>query len=69
MHAGAEATADMYKILDVINKNGGMTVVMISHDIPSALSLATHVLHIGKTVFFGTADEYKSSGLAGGGEK
>ena len=64
-----EATADMYKILDEINKNDGMTVVMISHDIPSALSLATHVLHIGKTVFFGTAYEYKSSGLAGGGEK
>ncbi len=63
------AAADMYKILDEINKTDGMTVVMISHDIPSALSLASHILHIGKTVFFGTVDEYIESGLAGGAKK
>ena len=59
------STKEMYELLDDVNKSG-MNVVMISHDIPSALSLASHVLHIGDKLFFGTVGEYKDSGLAGG---
>ena len=63
------ATQEMYEILTDINKKDGMTIIMISHDIPSALSLASHVLHIGNTLFFGTTEEYIKSGLAGGVKK
>ena len=34
---------------------------MISHDIAAALRRATHILHVGHRVFFGTADEYRNS--------
>ena len=51
-------TAEMYDLIDRLNKEDGITVVMISHDIAAALKYASHILHIGKTVFFGTRDEY-----------
>ena len=51
-------TADMYALIDSLNKNDGMTVVMITHDVGAALSYATHILHLGKEIFFGTRDEY-----------
>ncbi len=31
---------------------------MISHDVPSAMRYATHVLHVGKDVYFGTREAY-----------
>ena len=34
---------------------------MISHDIAAAVSYASHILHIGDDIFFGTRDEYKKS--------
>jgi zinc transport system ATP-binding protein len=52
------ACEDLYKTLEEIHKKDGMTIIMISHDIPSALSLATHILHIGDNVFYCKADEY-----------
>ena len=51
-------TAEMYALIERLNRDDGITVVMISHDIAAALRYATHILHIGKTVFFGTRDEY-----------
>ncbi len=55
------ATSDMYRIIKDINENG-MTVIMVSHDINSALRYATHILHLHKyNGFFGTVEEYKKS--------
>lgn len=51
-----EAAEDMYKLISRLNRDG-MTVIMITHDIPAAI-LGTHILEIGKSGFFGTADEY-----------
>lgn len=51
-------TAEMYDIIERLNRDDGITVVMISHDIAAALRYADHILHIGKSVFFGTRDEY-----------
>ena len=51
-------TAEMYALIERLNKEDGITVVMISHDIEAALRYADHILHIGKTVFFGTKEEY-----------
>jgi zinc transport system ATP-binding protein len=36
---------------------------MISHDISSAVRFASHILHIGTEVFFGTRDEYLRSDI------
>ncbi len=55
-----KVTAEMYELIDQINKDG-ITVIMISHDLDCALKYATHILHIGKTVFFGTKEEYLNS--------
>ncbi len=57
-------TAEMYELIDELNKKDGITVVMISHDIAAALKYADHVLHVSANVFFGTTEEYKNSGEA-----
>jgi zinc transport system ATP-binding protein len=31
---------------------------MISHDVTTAIEYSSHILHIGKTVFYGTKEEY-----------
>ena len=50
-------TEDLYKMIDKLNKEG-ITIVMISHDIKEVFKYATHILHIGKELFYGTKDEY-----------
>lgn len=54
-----KVTADMYALIDSLNKNDGVTVIMISHDIDKALKYASHILHIGTDNFFGTRAEYE----------
>ena len=53
-------TAEMYRLIESLNREG-TTIVMISHDIDAAVRYASHVLHIGKTVFFGTKAAYRQS--------
>ena len=55
-----KVTAEMYELIDDLNKTDGVTVIMISHDVDKALQYASHILHIGGEVFFGTRDEYLS---------
>ena len=50
-------TAQMYELLNKLNAEG-ITIVMISHDLDAAMQSASHILHLGKTVFFGTKREY-----------
>lgn len=50
-------TAEMYSTIEALNKEG-ITVIMISHDMDAALKYATHILQIGKDVFFGAKTEY-----------
>lgn len=56
------AAAQMYEIIGQLHREG-ITVIMISHDLNAALDDATHVLHIGKELFFGTREEYARSGI------
>jgi zinc transport system ATP-binding protein len=57
-------TADLYRIVAEVNRSKGMTVVMVSHDIASALLHATAVLHLkGEQAFFGTPAEYRRSDI------
>jgi zinc transport system ATP-binding protein len=54
-------TAEMYSLISELNASG-ITIIMISHDIAAALRYASHILHIGSSIFFGTKDEYLASG-------
>ncbi len=51
------ATEEMYSLIKNLNDNG-ITIIMISHDVDAALKYATHVLHIGKEIFFGKVGDY-----------
>lgn len=69
-----KVTAEMYALIEKLNREDKITVIMISHDIAAALKYATHILHIGKTVFFGTKEAYLNSSegrffTANGGEE
>lgn len=55
-----KVTAEMYSLIEGLNRDG-ITVIMISHDIAAAVRYASHILHIGVKVFFGTKDEYLNS--------
>ena len=58
-----KVTVDMYNLISELNRKDGITVIMISHDIAAAMKYATHILHIGKTVFFGTKSQYAMSDM------
>ena len=53
-----KVTAEMYELIEKLNREKGITVIMISHDSGAALRYASHILHIGGTVFFGTKEAY-----------
>lgn len=55
------AASDMYETIEKINRDEGMTVIMVSHDIESSVKYADHILHVGDMIFFGTRDEYLKS--------
>ena len=56
-----KVTAEMYALIEKLNREDGITVIMISHDIAAAVKYASHILHIGDAVFFGTRAEYLRS--------
>ena len=56
------AAQDLYKILTYLNEKEGMAVVMVTHDLKSALRGARTVLHIGRgNYFLGSAADYLAS--------
>ena len=56
-----KVTGDMYRLIERINREDGITIIMISHDIDAALKYATHILHIGDKIFFGTRKQFVES--------
>lgn len=56
-----KVTAEMYTLIEKLNREDGITVIMISHDVAAAVRYASHILHIGDTVFFGTRADYLQS--------
>ncbi len=56
-----KVTAEMYTLIEKLNREDGITVIMISHDVAAAVRYASHILHIGGTVFFGTKADYLQS--------
>lgn len=56
------ATGEMYSVIAELNYDMGITVVMVSHDIHSAVKYSKHILHVGnKPLFFGKTEEYIES--------
>ena len=51
----------MYRLVARINREMGITIIMISHDVREAIPYATHILHMDKDYFFGTAEAYRES--------
>jgi len=55
-------TQELYDMIARINRELGITIVMVSHDIACAVRYASHILHLkNKQVFFGTADDYRET--------
>lgn len=58
-----KVTAEMYRLIKDINEMDGISIIMISHDIAAATHFASHILHIGRQVMFGTKKDYLQSDL------
>ncbi len=53
----------LYEAIEQKNKEG-VTVIMVSHQVNQALSVANKILHLGNhTYFFGTVEQYKTSAV------
>lgn len=57
-----KVTSQMYETIQKLNKEG-ITIIMISHDIKAAVRYASHILHIGEKIFYGTREEYMKSDI------
>ena len=57
-----KVTMEMYELIEGLNRDG-VTIIMISHDIAAAVKYATHILHIGESIFFGNKEEYENSSI------
>ena len=56
-----KVTAEFYYLIKMLNDQG-ITIIMVSHDVHSAIRDASHILHMGKEkVFFGKKEDYLKS--------
>ncbi len=57
-----KAQLELYELIAKLNREG-ITIIMVSHDIVSAVKYASHILHIGgrKQLFFGKKEDYVRS--------
>lgn len=57
------ASQELYSLTKQLCEEG-ITIVMVSHDIPSAVKYATKILHLhNKPLFFGRTEDYIKSGV------
>lgn len=60
-------TQELYRAIENINREFGITIIMVSHDIQSAVKYASHILHLKNTqVFFGKTADYVQSDVSAG---
>ena len=60
------ANRNLYYTLERLRTEKGMTVIMVSHLVDSAMEYATKVLHMGtEAMFFGSREEYLETELSG----
>lgn len=57
-------TAEFYDLIAQLNREDGVAVVMVSHDVKSAVTISSKILHLSKSVlFFGETEAYRASAL------
>lgn len=55
------AQTELYELVAKLNRSG-ISIIMVSHDVSSAVKYASHILHISKKqLFFGTTADYLNS--------
>ena len=55
-------TTELYELVLHLNRDHGVTIIIVSHDLNSALRDSTKILHLKESVrFFGTVEEYRHS--------
>ena len=67
--AGLDLTlqAELTQIITELNQTQAITVIMVSHDLKSALNNASLILHLDtEQKFFGTPEAYRASGVGDG---
>lgn len=57
-----KVAVELYRLIEELNE-GGITIIMISHDVEAAVRYAKHILHIGKQIVFGSKEEYLRSDI------
>ena len=58
------ATAELYQTIGDLNKQDGITVIMVSHDVDAAVQNASHILHLRtQPLFYGAAAAYRESDI------
>ncbi len=58
------AQAELFQMIDHLNKHHRLTILMISHDIPGAVKYSNKIIHLEENhYFFGSKMEYKNSDL------
>lgn len=55
-----KGTSEMYHLIAQLNREG-IAIIMVSHDMAAAVRYASHILHIGAAVFYGTREAYLQS--------
>ncbi|MDR0271789.1 MAG: ABC transporter ATP-binding protein [Clostridiales bacterium] len=58
-----KTSAELYDLIAHLNSEG-ITIIMISHDIAESVKYASHILVIGKNIFFGTKADYLKSDIS-----
>lgn len=57
-------TSHMYNLISELNSKCGITVIMVSHDMNSAVQYGNKILHLHTSpIFFGTTDEYVKTNM------
>ena len=58
-------TSGFYQMIKMLNLEDGLTIIMASHDIHTAMHQADKILHLDSSVlFFGTAKDYANSDVS-----
>lgn len=59
-----QAQAELYQMIQHLNKAHDMAILMISHDVAASVKYSNKILHLeNQTYFYGSTEEYKKSAL------
>ena len=57
-------TEELYQLIEQLNRDLGVTIIMVSHDISSATQYADKILHISQSLlFYGDTESYINTEL------